>query len=299
MMKRILAATDLSEPSYEALRQAFSRARQSGAPMAVCYVLSATAEGWPLLPYANVPLPEHLRGGEAGALRDLEQTLARVIPGAKPEIFVEWGSAYAQIVRRAESWQADLIVVGSRGATGLPRLLLGSVAERVVRHAHCKVLVARPATARGVVMAATDLSDPSLPAVAAGAAEATRMSSRFVLVHAIDFSGLGLMAVASAPFAAPPVLPGADAVREMRSAFEGTLRDIVAKLAVEAESIVLEGSPAAVIAQHAADIGAELLVVGTHGRTGLSRLALGSVAERLVRLVPCSVLAVRQGHSED
>ncbi len=229
------------------------------------------------------------------ALREVEETLARVIPGAKPEIFIEWGTPYAEIIRRAEAWKADLVVVGSQGATGLPRLLLGSVAERVVRHAHCQVLVARPGKARGVVMAATDLSDPSLPAVSAGAAEAKRMHSRFVLAHAMDFSGIGLMAAASAPFGSAPVLPSADTVRETRSAFEGTLRDIVAKLAVEAESIVLEGSPAAIIAQHAADIGAELLVVGTHGRTGLSRVALGSVAERLVRLAPCSVLVVRLG----
>jgi nucleotide-binding universal stress UspA family protein len=293
VIARILVAIDLSEASDEALRQSYDRAQAIGAQMAVCLVLPGLHGIRHLLPFQSALTAPRFRDEEANVRRAIETRLAGVIPRAKPEIFVEWGRPYAEIVRRAEAWHADLVVVGSRGATGLARLLLGSVAENVVRYAHSNVLVARPAGSRGIVMAATDLSDASMPAVGAAAREAEHLQARLVIVHASNFTTQELIAGVAAPFGSAPVLPSAETLREIHSALEVAMREITATVAPHAESTVLEGSPAGVIAHHAAQIGAELLVVSTHGRTGLSRVVVGSVAERLVRLAPCSVLVVR------
>jgi nucleotide-binding universal stress UspA family protein len=84
----------------------------------------------------------------------------------------------------AEEIGADLIVLGARGATGLKRLLLGSTAEEVLRHAHCPVLVTRWPASSGPVVAATDFSDPALPAITAAATAASRMGAPLAFVHA-------------------------------------------------------------------------------------------------------------------
>ncbi len=293
MTARILAAIDLSEASDEALRQAYDRALAIGAQMAVCFVLPGHYGIRRLMPLQSTLTPPRSQEEEANARRAIETRLTSIVPRAKPEIFVEWGRPYAEIVRRAEAWHADLVVVGSRGATGLARLLLGSVAENVVRYAHSNVLVARPAGSRGIVMAATDLSDASMPAVVAGAREAEQLKARLVIVHASNFTTQELIAGVAAPFGSAPVLPSSETLREIHSALEVAMRGVTATVAPHAESTVLEGPPAGFIAHHVAQVGAELLVVSTHGRTGLSRVVVGSVAERLVRLAPCSVLVVR------
>ena len=208
------------------------------------------------------------------------------------EIFIERGSAYAEIVRRAEAWNADVIVMGSHGRTGLARAVLGSVAERVVQHAACSVLIARPIAKPGVVLAATDLSDPSLPTIGAGMAEAKRRNARLVVASVFEWA---------APLAVPlsgmigtlPALPNGEAQAQARESLRQMLTDAVTRAGAVAEVRVLDGSPASEIVAHAEELGAELIVVGTRGRTGLARLALGSVAERVVRSAPCSVMAVR------
>jgi len=129
----------------------------------------------------------------------LREQLARVAPGLEsaPEVFIELGSDHEQIVRRADEWRADLIAVGSHGRTGLRRLLLGSVADQIVRAASCAVLVAR-AERQGVILAATDLTDPALPAIEAAAHEAKRRGRKLVVMHAMESAregdaALGLM----------------------------------------------------------------------------------------------------------
>jgi len=77
------------------------------------------------------------------------------------------------------------------------------------------------------------------------------------------------------------------------SAAEGRLRDALTRFAIDGEAIVKSGPAAQTIVDLAASAPAELVVVGTHGRTGLSRLTLGSTAELVIRSATCSVLVVR------
>ena len=173
-------------------------------------------------------------------------------------------------------------------------MLLGSVAERVARYAHCSVLVSRPQRAGAVVLAATDLSDPSLPAVAAAAKEAGARSLPLIVAHVVDDWFVSYGSRAGAFFGTRVLLPPLDAQIRSRASLMRSLRQAMDRFGADGQALVLDGDVAAAIVSAAEAQRAELLVVGTHGRTGLKRVVLGSVAEELVRLAHCSVLVVRQ-----
>lgn len=235
----------------------------------------------------------HLVSMEAELRQAVADRMVSMLGSDQGELFIERGIPYAELIRRADTWKADMIVVGSHGKSGLEHVLLGSVAERVARHAHCSVLVARPAANSGVVLAATDLSDPSLPAIRAAAEEARRRNARLVVLSVVDWSAAAWMAAAGAPFGIAPATASTDLQQESHRLLLGTLTQAIQRLGAIGEARVVEGSPASTVVECAKELQAELVVVGTHGRTGLARLALGSVAEKVIQTATCPVLAVR------
>lgn len=295
MSLRIFAATDLSAGADEAIRQADERARAANAPLAICHVLPRTAGAHPLFPQLNpqapVGLPEELleNASEAVELRVAELT------GRQPgeyELFLEEGAAHAVIVSRAEEWGADLVVVGSHGTTALHRMLIGNVADRVIRLAHGAVLVTRPPVTDGPVLVATDFSDPALPAVAAGVEESRRTGAPLVLLHSLEVEPGAVTALGESVGAGSAGVP--QSVREgMHRAVRTMLEESLARFQAEGAAVVEDGPAAHAIVRAAESLRARLVVVGTSGHTGLKRLALGSVAEAVSHLAPCSVLAVR------
>ncbi len=142
-----------------------------------------------------------------------------------------------------------------------------------------------------LILVATDLSNASQPALEAAAFYGTQHGSKIVLCHVFD----------PTPFAAPTLLPGPnevleEAAAEMTAQAEKNLEALASESlqGCQAEATVLRhASPGEAIAEHATKISADLVVVGSHGRTGLRRILLGSVAERVVRLAKCPVLVVR------
>ena len=285
---RILVATDLSDAADLALREAHERAGDSGALM-VCYARPT----WPA-PHATATAED----SREERLSDLDQRVREAVlvrvsacTGRRPDQFlvaVDDEEPYTAIVKRAEDWRAGLVVVGHRGASGLTRVLLGGVAERVVRLAHCPVLVARPKIGTRRIVVGTDFSDPALPAIEAAFNEAQRIDGRVTVVHSLDIrwlptDGLGV------PDSAATVLR----LDEMEADAEERLDRVLLSRHVPAERRVLREGPATALLRVAEDADADLLVVGTRGRTGLSRVLLGSVAEAVVRSAGCSVLVVR------
>ncbi len=295
MTQRILVAVDLSDSSLAALKAARELASERGATLAVVHVAAHYTDVQPFFPQAYGPNLTQQLELERVAREALDRELAN-LGCADVERFFEVGTPYAEIVRRAEAWKADLIVVGSQGKTGVSRALLGSVAEHVVRIAHCQVLVSRPSLGSGVVMAATDLSDPSLPAVTAAAEEARRRGARLTVVHAMESSYAAYSAPAAALLGSTVAVPSAEDRTQAREWLGKALGDALRGLGAEGEPLVVEGSVVASVVQAVEERHADLLVIGTHGRTGISRLLLGSVAEKLVRLVHCSVLVARQSN---
>ena len=201
-----------------------------------------------------------------------------------------------EIVRYAGLNEIDLIVMGTHGHTGLAHVLLGSVAERVVRDAPCPVITLRTLpptmtdgqTGLSRVLATTDFSPPSDRALEYARAIAARSGASLHLLHVLEDT------VDTASFGTEVFVPDSPEVREARA------REAIARLAQRAGSAephasteVVAGAAAATIAAYAAQHGVDLIVMGTHGRAGLAHLVMGSVAERVVRTAPCPVLSTR------
>jgi nucleotide-binding universal stress UspA family protein len=294
MTHRILVAVDLSDASIAALRAARALAVTRNATLAVVHVVAGVADVRPFFPQSYGINAIDTVELERLAAEALERRVAEVEGGAGAERFIEIGAPYAEIVRRAEAWKADLVVVGSHGKTGVSRALLGSVAEHVARVAHCPVLVSRPGRGSGLVMAATDLSDPSLPAIARASEEARLQGARLVVVHASEtpLASYGAAAAALLGNVAPALT--AEQEQERRAALVTVLQGAMGRFGAQGEALVVDGDAVAGVVGAIEARQPDLLVVGTHGRTGISRLLLGSVAEKLVRLADCSVLVVRQ-----
>ncbi|HTQ06008.1 MAG TPA: universal stress protein [Polyangiaceae bacterium] len=281
---RVLVATDLSAAADIALRQGSALIHSPSDAFAVVHVLPVEYVDFI---YTD---PQVLSDRTAERVKDATSVVHErtATLTARPDaIFVDEGTDYAAVIRRAEAWNADVIVVGSSGRSGLDRSV-GHVATKVVRHAHCSVLVARPSPESGWVLAATDLSEPSLPAISAAAVEARRRGAKLKVVHAVSF---GIEEAAYLLQLSTPSMP--NEISELRP-IRAALVEAVAKISPGATSELLSGPVVAEIVREAESLSAELLVVATRGRTGLARLALGSVAEKLVRTAPCSVLAVRK-----
>jgi len=306
---KILVATDLSEAADAAIRQGYERARAEGGELIVCHVVPDLLRHSPLFPQRGADDMARLLDAEREASRAVELRVTALtglaaaphVPSpAQPgqvrpdgfQVVIDTGSPEAAIVRAADEARATLVVVGSRGASGLDRLLLGSVSARVVRYAHCPVLVARSQDKGGVVLAPTDFSDPALPAVAAAIEEARLRGARLTLFHSVDILPNPAIGWA-APFGASWVVPPPELIQEVRAgaleALEGTLQ----RFGVEGDTLAPVGDAATAILEAARTLPAGLIVMGTRGRTGLARMVLGSVAEKVIAEAPCSVLAVR------
>jgi nucleotide-binding universal stress UspA family protein len=284
----VLAATDLGEGADEALRQADTLARAAGVPLHVCHVLPALLSLDPLFPQLKLRDALDAPELERDAAAALEERVLAVTGRAPGDFVLELaaGSPHAGIVQAADRVAAGLVVVGAHGPRGRKHAL-GGVAERVVRHAHCHVLVARPAPAGPpLVLAAVDASDPALEALGAAAAEATRREAKLVAVHCMDLLLPGVVG-----YEVPPL--GPEVVAAMRAQWMHRMEESAAKVNARAELRIEEGPAGPLIVKLAAELPAALVVVGTHGRTGLRRLVLGSVAEAVVRNAPASVLVVR------
>jgi nucleotide-binding universal stress UspA family protein len=292
--EHVLVATDLSEAADEAIRQGHERATVDGGKLVVCHVVPNPLRHNPLFPQRASDDTAGLLGAEKQAVAAVEQRVSELTGRAPGDfrVVVDNGSADAAIVHTADAIKASLVVVGSRGATGLDRLLLGSVAERVVRYAHCPVLVARPHEKTGKILAATDFSDPALPAVAFAADEARHRHARITLLHSVDVlpnPSIGW----GAPFGASWVVVPKEMREEVKKSAEGALQSMLDRFGIDGDIRAAEGDAASAILTAAQALPAELIVLATRGRTGISRMVLGSVAERVIAVAPCSVLAVR------
>lgn len=292
--RRILVGVDASEHSDEALLQADARARTTDSELVVCTVLPNVLVVSPFL--TSMRSTTNMVAMRETAVAALGERVSRLTRRTAAEFRVRVldGMPHAALVLEAEQMGADLLVVGSHGHTGIARVLLGSVAERVVRYAGCSVLVSRPRTLTARVLVATDFSDPALPALRAAADEVRRIDGKLTAFHAIDLSALDWSSTgASTDAGGLPIL--ADAVARMGQEARARLDQALASVGTRGDGVILEGAPAPLIVKVAHEIEAELIIVGTSGRTGLKRVTLGSVAEAVVRHARTSVLVVRLG----
>lgn len=274
---RILVPLDGSRLSEAVLPVAGALARAHDAEVVLVETLPAETTGGQDTAEAERYLAERARGLQSGGV-------SRVRWG------VWYGAVGQSIVNAAAREAADLVAMGTHGRGGLGRLLLGSVAEGVVRHSPVPVLLLRgemPAGETGVGAVAVGLdgspyAEAVLPTVVrlAGPLDLT-----IHLVHALEPLPIGVVAEAG------QLLGRAMAAR--RTEMAGYLAEIAQRLEGQGLRVrwtVLEGSPAMALDQYARHAGVRLIAVTTHGRTGLERLVVGSVAEQLLKAAAVPVL---------
>jgi nucleotide-binding universal stress UspA family protein len=273
----ILVGTDFTAASDEALRQAKDLANGLGTSLIVCHVVPELDSVNVLFPQLAARNAEHRQMLTDKAIDAVERQITTSLGDA--------ASVKAGLLNQADATGAGLIALGP-----------GRIAERVVRHATVPTLIARHSR-QGIVIGATDFSDPSLPALDLAAAEARRRGAQLQLLHVVDVGTFGLASAAAAAGAGLPFvhgIPGISvrAIDDLQTAAKGRLQDALIRFSVDdGEAIGMSGPAAQTIVDVAKS--AELLVVGTHGRTGLARLTLGSTAEAVIRSAACSVLVVR------
>lgn len=311
-IKRILVPTDFSSCSNAALDQAVLLALAHRAELVVLHVVELHAID-PVGPEPAYPDVEEIHrrleaiaGDEMGRL--IAQRSAESL--ALKDVMRRGVAAAPTIVAYAEQAHADLIVMGTHGRRGLRRLLLGSVTEEVVSTAGCPVLTVHPG------------KDQPAGAPAAGISDVSR-AERIVVPH--DFSAdadaaLGVAQELARQYGsridvihviAPPIDPEmytplhdpARAASQVAVRQEVTRRlneRIEAKMlpGITIEAHVCDGHAASGIVDFAHDQQANLIVIASHGLSGLRRFLLGSVTASVVRSARCPVLMLRAPNSD-
>jgi nucleotide-binding universal stress UspA family protein len=276
---KILVCTDGSPDSEGAITAALHLAKTTGSTVFVLEVLFYLA-GYEMQSPDTLAPPmvnlELMRVQETMARERLEAWKAEA---AKEGVTLEprirtSPSAYEGIMEEAGEIQPDLIIMGRHGYTGLTRLLMGSVTARVIGHSPCDVLV----VPQGVPLSFERLliaSDGSPYSEAAWAEALT-------LARAMGSALIGV-AVATSDRDIPTAT---GAVRNLEAA--------ASEQGITLDTMIPMGRPEEGIVKAAEFKQASLIIVGSHGRTGLKRLLMGSVAERVIGLASCPVLVVKK-----
>ncbi len=301
-IERILVPLDFSPASMEALDYAVSLAKKFHAAIHLVHV-------YPPDEASSVPGGAHLLFQSAEAIERLNEELTGIhrkhVPTFCPEnCHIRCGRPYEEIVRLAGEIDTDLIVLSTRGYSGLKHLLLGSTAERVVRNAPCPVLVTGERKQKSkansktfairAILVPTDFSQCSLAGTEYAAFLAKNLPATLRLFHAtypytnyvfVDRAGVRLNRLAEA--VEQTARQEMDALKKM---------DFLRDLPVQTE--ILPGPAVDEICAAARGPEIDLIVTSTHGRTGLKHALIGSVAEHVVRYAERPVLVIPSRYAE-
>lgn len=294
-MFKILLATDGSKFSQAATQAVIAQAIPGTTQVRVVHIVDFLDDLFPEMTEYCVDTGK-IRDSRRQSAEDLVDRTAQLLRanGLKVTTRVEWGDPRFKIIKHATSWKADLIVVGSHGRTELRRLLMGSVSDAVLRHAHCSVELVRipregarafaALTDKKIVKAllAIDDSKFSVAAVQALIAQCRPQNTEVRVLHVLELS---------ASFGYP--VPVSRGERMRGKELVDRIARTLAAAGFKADTILVKGDTRAGIIDCAQDWHANLIVLGSHGRSGLKRFLFGSTSEAVVHHAPCSVEVVR------
>jgi nucleotide-binding universal stress UspA family protein len=300
MFQQILCPVDFSDSSSQAIQYATALARLHKSLLTVLHVAPP--------PQAKAALPSFDQSGTGiSETRRLATEAAALFEdatnaGIKIEVLIECGQPARQILTRAASLPADVIVLGTHGTGGFEHLMLGSVAEKVVRKATCPVFTVPPnaqlasGAAFKKLVCAVDFSEWSLAALDEACALAEDARGSVTAVHVIEW-----------PWNEPPTphLEGippqqAAALLDYRRYLETMAKSRLDAVTEEVgrgrcriETRIAHGKPYAELLCAIEREHADLMVIGVHGRSALDVFFFGSTTHQIVRRAPCPVLTLR------
>jgi nucleotide-binding universal stress UspA family protein len=302
VVDRIVCPVDFSETSRAALRYAVALAKCHEAEIHALHVVdvaltAGSAElSWDYIRAARAEARVELRGRLQEFLAPAEAV------GVLAKADVHEGFAVEQILDYAATARADMIVMGTRGLSGIKRLVLGSTAEKVLRSAPCPVLTVPPHADRtppsdhaffSRILCPVNFSEPSLKAVRLALALAQEVNGRLILLHAVDQLG------------ARPGLEYIGLDEQLGSQFlelernaRHRLRQLIpldawAWCHPEEAIVVAAETPVRAIVQAARNDQTELIVMSLRPRGGIDRILFGSTTQAVIREATCPVLTVR------
>lgn len=311
VLRQILVPLDFSGYARQALTCAVPLARKFRAKIHLVHVVQPpTLSTWRGIPGGGHYLALDMQLLMDGAKKHLLALAAQLLPAdLRGKVVVREGNPAYEVVAAAEELGVNLIVLSNTGRSGLSRVLLGSTAERIVRHAQCPVLTVRrqrsgpavrllsqeePSYLGGLpwrrILVPLDFSLTSLRALGIAVPLARHSNARLLLLHVIE------------PNPYPTGMEGAvlvmsDAVitQNVKRQLPQVARRFIPK-SIRATSLIGHGRAADVIVEKAEANDVDLIVLSTHGHTGLDRLLMGSTAEQVVRQAKCPVFVVRKPH---
>lgn len=296
----ILVATDFSETASLALDRAIEIAVHHESEIALVHVMQPDVP--PLAAPEMIVIPPNFEDMLREACNEgLTKAASRARDaGVRVSQYLEQGRAARRITACADAVAADLIMIGTRGNTGFKRLLLGSVAEEVVRIANQPVLTVHPGDDRPIepvrkLLFPTDFSPAADQALAAANlilagsedAEIILVHTYHIALNVVPLGGFGkggseLLVANAHQLATQATEPSAEALRAR---------------GFRVEVVVERGDPAEIVTELAAERNVDVIVMGTRGHSKLRQLLLGSTAERIVEHAPCPVLTVHRRES--
>ncbi len=297
-VRDVLCPTDFSPCSRLALDHATTLATRFGATVHALHVVPA--EPPPVAP-VEPPVPPPLRSPRSGDAGTLQEEIDRFVApsrqaGVRVETGVSQGDPVPAILEHADAVAPDLLVMGTHGRSGLKRLVLGSVAESVLRQARSPVLTVRAesvaAPGLGSVLCAVDFSESSHRALRWAVGLSARMGARLEVLHVI------------VPRPDLPYLVGLEDAEHgalLRKQAHVMLGRSVSEIVDDAgpdrvppiDRAVLRGHPGREIVGLARREDMDLIVMGIHGHGVVDRALFGSTVDLVVRTASCPVLSVR------
>ncbi len=296
---RILVPTDFSEAAKRAFEQALALDHSGKAEILVLHALPSQIPLVAPMGEAGVAgliemgsfLDDVMRRLREDALRNLEDLKAKVPEGARVETALDEHIApHEAILSKARSWSADLIVMGTHGRGGLEKLMLGSVASKVLHRSDRNVMILRSdsilfAAEKDAhsILVPVDFSHHSHRALALARELSFRFNAPLHLLHVVELLHT-------------PLEPGGlssqlEKTPGLREKYEAALRDMLGE--TPGEVMVVDGSPAGGILWWREKLDARLVVMGSRGITGLERLLVGSVAEKVARFCEVPIAVVK------
>lgn len=301
---KVLLPTDFSHYALYAMKYAIAIAQRYDGEVHFAHVLSptVTSAGSSLgLWVTRTDMDKFAARLRENAERRLTH-LARIASdaGVPSGYHIIQGSPALVLPELAHRLQCDLIVAATHGRTGLEHVVYGSVCEKMIRQAHVPVLCVKHPEHEFVkeddgefafdlkrVLFPTDFSDVAQHAVPYAVSICKQFGAQLVLFHAEEVLPVS-----------PDYMPDriAASVEELSERSREGLELMQEKLdGVEVEIVTAAGSPDRQIAQLTQESHIDLIVMPTHGRSGVAHVLFGSVAEKVLRLARCPVLIVRHG----
>jgi nucleotide-binding universal stress UspA family protein len=294
---RIILASDPATPYENLVEQVTSRKWPAGAEFKVVAAVE------PLPQDLFIEIPDLMVHAEAQASKHAEEHLQAIAAamraaGLQVTTIMIGGDPHDAIVEQANEWKADLILLGAPRREGGFPALNNRVARAVIRHAHCSVQILRTGAVKKVLVP-TDGSKYSLQAAQAVATRPWDNDTVFEVVSVVE------PLTRAVRYLYPPYGMLSDDSAEAQVLREQEMQHVVnaikkteqiltgAGLSISDHVLINVDAPGKLILKEAETWGADLIVLGSHGRRGIKRLLIGSVSESVAIHATCSVELVR------